>query len=356
MSGSPAALEEVLADPDFEATYVWKEIGWIGGSASPGTVEELRGRPDLFVENEVRWDLLCHKGRHRCDDGGDGGDGGSGGPRVADQVPYGIEQIYGDPGLTATSGGAGVVLGHIDTGIDIDHPDLVNRVVYADKDDKNGHGTHTAGTAAADAGSDDLGIWGVAPEASIRSYGVCRNWCSTLDINAAIQDCIGKCHVITFSIGGDSESSSTRDAINAFVASGGLFVAAAGNDGPSIGSIDWPAANPNVVAVAAIDENKRVAGFSSRGVNDGDCVIETGEVEFAAAGVDVVSTYSRGRYAIADGTSMATPHVAGLALKKWTGDGANTRLALRTGVEDITLGTAAAVGCDAASGFGLPHV
>ena len=348
-----SALEEIMADPAFKTTYAWLEIGWIGGTVGLAKYAELKARADLFVEDEVIWHLECHGGPPPHGDCGGGG--GGGGARISDQIPYGIEQIYNSNTITATSGGAGVVLGHIDTGIDFDHLDLVNRIVYYDSDDKNGHGTHTAGTAAADAGSDGLGIYGVAPEASIRSYKVCNAFCNTNSINAAIQDCTGKCDVITFSIGGDAPSSSTLDAIAAFTSGGGIFVAAAGNDGSSLGSIDWPGASGMTVAVAAIDSSKTVASFSSRGSRDG-CGGNDGEVEFAAAGVGVISTYKGGGYASMDGTSMATPHVAGLALKKWTGNGDSTRTALANGVEDITKGTHAKTGCDAASGRGLPHV
>ncbi len=81
----------------------------------------------------------------------------------SDQTPYGIKQIYDDTGITSTSGGAGVVIGHLDTGVNKDHPDLVNRIVGCNDatkrgirngcNDSNGHGTHTAGTALADGAS-----------------------------------------------------------------------------------------------------------------------------------------------------------------------------------------------------------
>ncbi len=358
VQGDTDTLRAIATDASFSIIYEAYNIGWIGGVVDADTYAALKARLDVTVEDDILWHLECHGGPPPHV--GCGGEEPPSGPRVSDQTPYGIEQIYNNPAITATSGGAGVVLGHIDTGIDADHLDLVNRVVFSDTNDRNGHGTHTAGTAAADAGSDNLGIWGVAPEATIRSYGVCKNFCSTTDINGAINDCNNGgnrlCDVITFSIGGNSESTSTRDAINSFVANGGIFVAAAGNDGPALGTIDWPGANPNAVAVGAIDSNKAMASFSSRGINDGDCVIETREVELAAGGVNTLSTYKGGGYATMSGTSMATPHVAGLALKKWTGNGDSTRNALRQGVEDIVLGSGAGVGCDAASGFGLPHV
>lgn len=281
----------------------------------------------------------------------------------SDQTPYGIEQIYSDSGIIATSGGAGVTIGHLDTGVNINHPDLVNRIVGC-KDatkrgitdgcnDSNGHGTHTAGTAVADGGS-GTGIFGVAPEAGLYSVKVCNRSCYTDDVAAAIDFLGDKVQIITMSIGGDTESTLIRDAIarNLNI----LYIAAAGNDGPTEGSIDYPAANPNVIAVTAIDNTKTVASFSSRGINDNNnIVISVGEVELAAAGVNVESTWKDSGYNTISGTSMATPHIAGLAAREWQGTAAETRAYLRTNAEDIILanGGGATTGYDIASGYGL---
>ncbi|MCI0869982.1 MAG: S8 family serine peptidase, partial [Chloroflexi bacterium] len=126
--------------------------------------------------------------------------------------------------------------------------------------------------------------------------------------------------------------------------------------------IEYPAWDPNVVAVAAIDSTEAVPNFSSRGIDDGDdSVITIGEIELAAAGKIVESTYptyftDADGYAFFTGTSQAAPLVAGLAAKLWQGDPASTRMHLRTTVTDITDGKRTKVGYDVASGYGLPHV
>lgn len=278
----------------------------------------------------------------------------------SDQTPYGIQQIYNNDAITSTSGGSGIKLGHFDTGIDKDHPDLVSRIAKCVSttggscDDKNGHGTHTAGTVGADAGPSDAGIWGVAPQVSLYTYKVCTNGgsCPIDATITAINGCKSDgCSVITFSIGGDSGSETERTAIAGF---SGLFIAANGNDGSSTCSIDYPGSFKEALGIAAINSAKTVASWSSRGCTaDSNSYDEDGETDFAAAGVSVESTYkgTGATYAFLSGTSMATPHVSGLAAKKWTGTRAGTLTALESGVED--LGTA---GVDIAYGRGLPHV
>ena len=297
----------------------------------------------------------------------------------SDPTPYGIEQIYSDSGITQTSGGNGITIGHLDTGIDTSHPDLARRVVgckdatgiLALGDRKNrscldldGHGTHTAGSAVADGGRAGTGIWGVAPEADLYAIKVCSSvGCFADDIAAAI-DYLGDNNlvdVITMSIGGPSSDSRVAAAIAEHKDSI-LFVASAGNIGPGTGSIEYPAWDPNVVAVAAIDNTETVTKFSSRGIDDGnDGIITIGEIELAAAGYKVESTYptyfsDADGYAYFSGTSMAAPHVAGLAAKLWETDPNTTRMNLRASVTDITAGIRADAGYDVASGYGLPHM
>ncbi len=283
----------------------------------------------------------------------------------SDRTPWGIETVYNDPGILSTSGGFGVDVAVLDTGVYKEHFDLKSRIgqcvdftsprgiKVGSCKDSNGHGTHVAGTIAADGGSDGNGIYGVAPEAKIFAYKVCgNNGCWADDIAAAI-DYAGSngAEIVSMSLGGDSESSLIRDAIlrNPQL----LIIAAAGNDGPSIGSIDYPGANANVVAVAAIDSSRNVASWSSRGINDGDYIIEESEVELAAPGVGVESTWNNGGYNTISGTSMATPHVSGLAAKLWQGTASATRVYLQEPAKLIDLD---ALGDILSTGFGLPTV
>ena len=277
----------------------------------------------------------------------------------SEQNPWGVQKVNGG------SGGAGITVAVLDTGVYKDHLDLVNRITQCRDftkgprvrngcNDGNGHGTHVSGTIAADGGSDSLGIYGVAPEADLFAYKVCGNdgSCWTDDIAAAIEFAANHgADIISISIGGNTESSLIRNAVDYASGKGVLVVAAAGNDGPSLGSIDYPSANTKVISVGAIDSGEGIPDWSSRGVNDGDYVIEEKEVEFGAPGVSIESTFNNGCYYTWSGTSMATPHISGLAAKLWQGSADATRVYLQGLAKNHDLYTA---GDDPATGFGLP--
>ncbi len=288
------------------------------------------------------------------------------------QVPWGVKTIYNDPLLSKTSGGLDVNVAVLDTGVLKTHPDLKNRikgckdfsgpVAVADGkcDDKNGHGTHVAGIIAADGGSDGLGIYGMAPEANIFAYKVCSNngTCWADDIAVALRTAADNgANIVNLSLGSDNPSQLITDATGYAVSKNVLVIAAAGNDGPYVGSIDYPGADANVVAVGAVDKDIKIQDWSSRGINSTTepYIVETGDIELAAPGVNVESTWKDGGYAILSGTSMATPHVVGLAAKEWQKDALNPASATRELLHKLTADLLP-IGDDNSSGFGFPHL
>lgn len=306
-----------------------------------------------------------------------------------EQTPWGIKAIYNNSSLTATSGGAGINIAVLDTGVNINHYDLTNTVeqcknfttatpiVNNNCNDANGHGTHVAGTALADGGSDGAGIYGVAPSADLWAYKVLGDDGSGYsdDIAAAIRHAAdqavstGTKTVINMSLGSSASNSLITSAVNYAYNKGVLIIAAAGNSGPSQGSIGYPGALVNAVAVAALENRQqngtyRVADFSSRGYSstDGDYVIQQGDIEISAPGASIYSTWNNGGYNTISGTSMATPHVAGLAAKVWSQNPSWSHTQLRTNLQtraravDIKGGSGAATGDDYASGFGFARV
>lgn len=309
--------------------------------------------------------------------------------RASQQLPWGIKAIYNNNNLTATSGGSGINIAVLDTGVNINHLDLVNRVEQC-KDftgsttvinnsctDRNGHGTHVAGTALADGGSDKGGVYGVAPSADLWAYKVLTDSGSGYsdDIAAAIRHAAdqavatGTKTVINMSLGSSANNSLISSAVNYAYSRGVLIVAAAGNSGYSQGTIGYPAALVNAIAVASLENVQangtyRVANYSSRGYasTDGDYVIQQGDIEVSAPGSSVYSTWYNGGYNTISGTSMATPHVAGLAAKIWAQNPSWSHTQLRSNLQtraravDIKGGYGAATGDDYASGFGFARV
>ena len=226
----------------------------------------------------------------------------------SEQTPWGISKIKA-PESWSTGRGAGSIVAVVDTGIDLDHPDLINNITLGynaispgtTSDDNNGHGTHVAGTIA---GVDNtIGVIGVAPSARLLSVKVLgANGSGYIsDIIEGIDWAVANgADVINMSLGTTADIQSMEDAVVRAFNAGVVVVAASGNDGSAV---NYPAAYPTVLAVGATDSNNTIASWSSRGP----------QVDLSAPGVSVYSTYKGSVYKTLSGTSMATPHVAGLA-------------------------------------------
>lgn len=227
-----------------------------------------------------------------------------------------------------TKGDPGIVIAVLDTGVELSHPDIRNKLVSPGRDFVGGgsdanddvwHGTHVAGIAAAET-NNDLGIAGVAwncdilPGKIIAASGEGDYGALILALYWAVDQ---GADVINLSLGGDQPDDDLLSALRYAYEHNVVVVAAAGNEA---GAVLYPAAyNDYCLAVAATDYDDVRAAFSNVGP----------EVDVAAPGVDVLSLYPTwdtpsgfAPYAYGSGTSMSTPHVAGLAallksLKPW---------------------------------------
>ena len=236
-------------------------------------------------------------------------------PRPAQVLPWGVDRI--DAELVWPSGNTAnpIKVGIIDTGISNTHPDLLANVKGGintinprkNWNDDNGHGSHVAGIVAAL--NNDIGVIGVGPEIDLYAIKVLGAGGSGYlsDVIEGIQWAIAhNMQVINMSLGTVSDIKSFHDAVTAAKTAGIVVVAAAGNSGsPTDGNstVIYPAAYPEAIAVSATDQNNVIASWSSRGP----------EVDLAAPGVGIYSTYKGTDYATLSGTSMAAPHVAGSA-------------------------------------------
>ncbi|HEX5011891.1 MAG TPA: S8 family serine peptidase [Planctomycetota bacterium] len=207
-------------------------------------------------------------------------------------------------------GSADAVVAVIDTGVDVDHPDLAAHYAWgldtfagdADPDDAAGHGTHCCGIANA-VTDNGLGVAGAAPGCRFASYRCGNTSFSSSALVAAIQDAVAKgARVISMSWGSTYDDPAIRSALQAASDAGCLLVAAAGNDNSS--TPFYPAALPFVLAVGASNSGDNRASFSNYGA----------WVDLAAPGESIDSTWLAGGTAYLSGTSMATPLVAGAGL------------------------------------------
>ncbi|MFD7260597.1 S8 family serine peptidase [Streptomyces sp. NPDC059874] len=228
--------------------------------------------------------------------------------------------------VESTFTGQGVKVAVLDTGVDRTHPDLMGRfggvksfVQGETADDVVGHGTHCIGTACGPKAPRSLPRYGVACESEIFVGKVLNNQGRGPDssilagVNWAVRH---GCRVVSMSLGapigvGQRFSRVFEHAAQRALRAGTLIVCAAGNgsDRPDlIEPVEHPANCPSILAVAALDKDQKVAFFSNRGINP-----DGGQVDIAAPGVGVISAFPMPKeHKTLMGTSMATPHVAGI--------------------------------------------
>ena len=263
----------------------------------------------------------------------------------AEETPYGITKVHAlDIPDTSISNQKVCI---IDSGYDISHPDLPSdpNVVTgytgplsagAWNYDEGGHGTHVAGTIAA-IGGNGKGVVGVSRNGQLRLHIVKvfsgRRWAWGSTLVAAVEECVASgANIVNMSLGGPYPSQAARDAYDRiFYEENVLLVAAAGNGGNTEHS--YPASYDSVMSVAGTDSNNNHYTLSQR----------NNQVDIAAPGVGVMSTVPRnvywGGYASFSGTSMATPHVSGVAALVWSlnpgKSAADIREALEASAQDL---------------------
>ena len=246
---------------------------------------------------------------------------------------------------TSKMSGQGVKLAVLDTGVDLQHPDFKGRVFTSQSfisgqtvQDGQGHGTHTMGTAGGpQRPPSGVRRFGCAYAADLHAGKVLNNSGSSVGssvLNGMNWAVANKIAVISMSLGADVDqvSQAFETAGRRALQAGCLIVAAAGNNANrtagNFGFVGQPANSPSIMAVAALDSQLRIADFSSRSSTQTGA---GGKVDIAAPGVNVYSSVpvNRGTHAIFSGTSMATPHVAGIAAM-WSQSTKRTGMALWT--------------------------
>lgn len=230
---------------------------------------------------------------------------------LSETIDWGLK-MFGIPSFWRHTAGQGIKVAIIDTGIDYRHPDLKEGIAdmcdftgsRGGVGDSVGHGTHVAGIIGAR--RNNRGVIGVAPACELYIGKVLGDnghggWKAMIDaIGWAIKK---EVDIISISLGSPLAPSSLGKAIDNAIDSGILVICAAGNDGPRLNSVNYPAKYPLTISVGAIDRRQRLAPFSSIGP----------QVDIVAPGDRVHSTWPAGGYAVISGTSMAAPFVSGIA-------------------------------------------
>ena len=241
------------------------------------------------------------------------------------QITWGLQHA----GVTSSQfTGLGVRIAVLDTGMDLEHPDFAGRAITAESfiageaaQDGHGHGTHCIGTACGPLAPGELPRYGIAHGAEIFAGKVLSNAGRGTDgqILAGINWAVANgCRVASMSLGaptvpGQTFSAVFEQAAQRALQAGALIIAAAGNDSNrssgSVQPVSHPANCPSIMAVGAVDVDLQMANFSNGTITAGG-----GETDIVGPGVAVRSSWPvPTTYRTISGTSMATPHVAGIA-------------------------------------------
>lgn len=265
-------------------------------------------------------------------------------PRFDSQ--YADQQVNAPEAWDTTFGDSNVTVAVVDQGIKYDHPDLDGNMdgsvsnygrdfvdddsdPYPDVLSDEYHGTHVGGIVAAEV-NNGQGVTGIGNSSVLSGRALSEAGSgSTADIADAVTWAADQgADVINLSLGGGGYTNTMKNAVSYATTNGALVIAAAGNDGQ--GSVSYPAAYSECLAVSALDPDETLASYSNYG----------GNIELAAPGTNVISTWTDDAYKAISGTSMATPVVAGvaaLALSKWDLTNTELRMHLKNTAADIGL-------------------
>ncbi|OXM87398.1 S8 family serine peptidase [Paenibacillus rigui] len=264
--------------------------------------------------------------------------------KAADTITPNLVQIHADTVSESTYRGKGVKIALFDTGISLSSDELTVKegVSFVEEDpsydDLNGHGTHAAGIIAA--AKNGKGVEGIAPDADLYSVKVLDNqgggrYSSVIQaLEWAIEQHMD---IVSMSFVGEQYSAALEEAVNKAYDHGILLIAAAGNDGEA--TPRYPARFSSVLSVGAVDEQNQHAAFSNGGV------------EVVAPGVNIQSVGLGNQYTVLSGTSVAAPHVTGIAalIKSEMPGMSNEK------IRQIIDKTAVPLGSPDVFGYGLVH-
>lgn len=324
---SQAGVRAFLNSRNVRFTPFWVENKIYVSSGSLELARALAARPDVAA--------LIHEEIFRLPDP-------QAAPAAATSgVPWNISQIHADQ-VWPTARGAGIVVANIDTGVQYNHPALVNQyrgyngssfdhtgnwsdptgLCGSTPCDTGGHGTHTMGTMVGDDGNGNQ--IGVAPAAR---WIACKGCASSSCSSSALASCAqwvmdplgnngasGRPHVVNNSWGGSGGSTWYQGYVRNWVAAGIFPAFSIGNSGPTCGTAGSPGDYPESFASGAVSSTGVIASFSSRGPSKLGGI----KPDIAAPGVGVRSSVPTDAYASYSGTSMASPHSAGAVALFWS--------------------------------------